>query len=137
MAKDVLQKRAFAKGDVIFLEGDGGDCTYLVHAGQVELVKRTKGGTFERLAMLGPGQVFGELALLTDRPRAASARAVTECVLIAVERNQLDSKLERADPFVRALFRILANNLISVMDKKAALEASATQSDIDALGRGG
>ena len=136
MAKEVLRKLQFKKNDIIFLEGDAGDCTYLVHAGEVELVKRSKGGAFERLAVLGPGQVCGELALLTDRPRAASARAVSDSVLIAVERNQLDSKLERADPFVRALFRILANNLVSVLDKKAALEAGMSQADLDALGDG-
>lgn len=137
MGKEVLQKRTFKKDDVIFLEGDSGDCTFLVQSGSVELVKRNRKGVFEKLDTVGTGQVFGEISLLTDRPRAASARALSDCVLISVERNQLDAKLERADPFIRALFRILAGNLISVLDKQKALEIKASEEDIMTLERGG
>lgn len=121
MATDLLARRSFEKGDLIFMEGDPGDATYLVQQGKVELIKRGASGMFETIAMIGPGQVFGELALLTNRPRAAGAHAKEDCILIAVERDQLDSKLEAADPFVRAMFRILAQNLLSVMDRKTAL----------------
>jgi CRP/FNR family cyclic AMP-dependent transcriptional regulator len=132
MTSDVLARRTFQKGDLIFLEGDPGDATYLVQQGKVELIKRGSSGMFETLAEVGPGQVFGELALLTNRPRAAGAHAVENCVLIAVERNQLDAKLKAADPFVQAMFRILAQNLLSVMDRKASA-STGEKSAVDAL----
>jgi hypothetical protein len=53
-------------------------------------------------------------------------------VLIAVERNQLDAKLKAADPFVQAMFRILAQNLLSVMDRKASA-STGEKSAVDAL----
>lgn len=132
MASDLLARRSFEKGDLIFMEGDPGDATYLVQEGKVELVRRGASGMFETIGAVGPGQVFGELALLTNRPRAAGATAAEDCVLIAVERGQLDAKLEAADPFVKAMFRILAQNLLSVMDRKTELSAGG-DSAIDAL----
>lgn len=137
MARELLAKVGFQRGDVIFMEGDIGEATYLVQTGSVELVKRDADGLFETIGTRTPGQVFGELALLTDRPRAAGARAIEDCVLIAVERDQLDQKLEAADPFIRALFRILAQNLLSVLDKKAAFENEKQDEDMAALSDAG
>lgn len=133
MAREMLAKVSYEQGEIIFMEGDLGEATYLVQSGSVELVKKDSDGFFETIGTRLPGQVFGELALLTDRPRAAGARAAEDCVLIAVERYQLDQKLEAADPFVRALFRILAQNLLSVMDKKAAFDNDSRDEDMAAL----
>jgi CRP-like cAMP-binding protein len=54
MTSDVLARRTFQKGDLIFLEGDPGDATYLVQQGKVELIKRGSSGMFETLAEVGP-----------------------------------------------------------------------------------
>ncbi|MDW3207524.1 MAG: Crp/Fnr family transcriptional regulator [Alphaproteobacteria bacterium] len=133
MADSALAKVTYQSGDIIFMEGDVGDATYLVQSGKVELIKRGPDGLFDTIATIGPGQVFGEVALLTDRPRAAGARAATDCLLIAVERGQLDAKLEKSDPFIRALFRILAQNLLSVMDRKTEIETAPKEEDLAAL----
>lgn len=133
MADSALAKVTYQSGDIIFMEGDVGDATYLVQSGNVELIKRGSDGLFDTIATIGPGQVFGEVALLTDRPRAAGARAATDCLLIAVERGQLDAKLEKSDPFIRALFRILAQNLLSVMDRKTEIETAPKEEDLAAL----
>lgn len=133
MADGALAKVTFQAGEIIFMEGDIGNATYLIQSGKVELIKRGPDGMFDTIATIGAGQVFGEVALLTDRPRAAGARAQSDCLLIAVERGQLDAKLERADPFIRALFRILAQNLLSVMDRKAEIETAPKAEDLAAL----
>ncbi len=64
--------RDFPAGAVIFEEGDPGSRLYVIQAGQVRVVKRT-GGRAVTLARLGPGEFFGEMALLDRQPRSASA----------------------------------------------------------------
>jgi len=64
--------RDFPAGAVIFEEGDPGSRLYVIQSGQVRVVKRT-GGRAVTLARLGPGEFFGEMALLDRQPRSATA----------------------------------------------------------------
>jgi len=64
--------RDFQSGSVIFEEGDPGSRLYVIQSGQVRIVKRT-GGRAMTLARLGPGEFFGEMALLDRQPRSATA----------------------------------------------------------------
>jgi CRP-like cAMP-binding protein len=64
--------RDFPSGSVIFEEGDPGSRLYVIQSGQVRIVKRT-GGREVTLARLGPGEFFGEMALLERQPRSATA----------------------------------------------------------------
>lgn len=64
-----------------------------------------------RLGVVTKGGIFGEMALVDDTPRMASATALTDCVLVSVSEKSLQDKLERSDPFVVALLRIFARNI--------------------------
>ena len=107
-ADGTFGKRHVGEGDLIYMEGDPGTETFLIQSGRVELVRRASDGLFETIATLGPGQVFGELALASDAPRKEGARALADCLLIAVKRDRIEASLYSADPFVAALYRILA-----------------------------
>jgi CRP/FNR family cyclic AMP-dependent transcriptional regulator len=132
-----LTRKRFAQGDLIFMEGDPGDETYLIQTGKIEIIKRDATGMFESIATLGPGQVFGEMALATSKPRAAGARALADSEVIAVSRAQVDAKLKDADPFIAALFRILTGNLEAIISRKSneqkRADAKPAAQDIDAL----
>ncbi|MEQ8601864.1 MAG: cyclic nucleotide-binding domain-containing protein [Marivibrio sp.] len=132
-----LTRKRFAEGDLIFMEGDPGDETFLIQTGKIEIIKRDATGMFEPVAVLGPGQVFGEMALATSKPRAAGARALADSEVIAVSRAQVAAKLKDADPFIAALFRILAGNLEAIVARKSKEEkrsaAKPTAQDLDAL----
>jgi hypothetical protein len=65
----------YQPGDVIFQEGEMGDCAYFIHTGQVEVVVRDH-GLEKVVATLMEGQYFGETALITSHPRNATVRAV-------------------------------------------------------------
>ena len=91
--------KRFPAGEAIFREGDPGDCLYGVLSGQVRIFNI---GTEMRevlLNILQPGNLFGEVALIDDRPRTASASAVTDCELLTMHRHhfipllQNDSRL--------------------------------------------
>lgn len=102
-----LASRAFAPGSVIFREGDPADAAYIITAGECE-VFRIEQGRRVVLRRMGPGEVFGETAILAQQPRSASVEAVGEVTTIVVTRESLESELCKeswAGAFVRALAR--------------------------------
>ena len=82
-----MRECQFAAGEAIFWEGDRSDLAYLIKSGQVEILKNGSDGPF-RLAVLGEGDVFGEMGLIDDRPRSAGARALQPVFATAVDRNE-------------------------------------------------
>jgi serine/threonine-protein kinase len=90
-AWDAPQVR-FAAGTTILREGEPGDSAYLIVEGQC-IAYRIDGAREVELRVMGPGEVFGETAIFSDKPRSASIRACTDVTLIAVTREALSSAL--------------------------------------------
>lgn len=74
-----------ASGSRIFRQGDPADALYLIQCGEVEVEVRTPGDDLKELTRMGPGQVLGDLALLSDTRRLATATAATDVVLVAID----------------------------------------------------
>uniref|UniRef100_A0AAR2LKX4 cAMP-dependent protein kinase type II regulatory subunit n=1 Tax=Pygocentrus nattereri TaxID=42514 RepID=A0AAR2LKX4_PYGNA len=83
---DVLGCQTYSDGERIIAQGDSADCFYIVESGQVRIVLNKKGAETE-IAVCSRGQYFGELALITNKPRAASAYAVgtVKCLVMDVQ----------------------------------------------------
>jgi CRP/FNR family transcriptional regulator, cyclic AMP receptor protein len=71
-------------GDVIAREGESNDYMFVIQAGEVSVVKNIDSQNPVTLAVLGPGQSFGEMCVLESQPRSASAKAVTEATVLSV-----------------------------------------------------
>ncbi len=97
-------------GDLLFEEGDEDDRFYVVTAGAVEIVKHVPGGGEERLAVRRVGDVFGEMALLNDAPRFATARATEECECLTLSRRDFE-KLMGGDSLALRMMKILSQAL--------------------------
>jgi CRP-like cAMP-binding protein len=82
---DALNTAKFQAGAKIFKQGDTGNCFYIVHRGTVALTQGS-GSSMKELARLSSGASFGELALIKDEPRAASATAVDNVVCYTLDR---------------------------------------------------
>ena len=95
-----------ARDTVIFEEGQHDLNMYFILDGKVEIY-RGNGDGKDVLAVLSKGEFFGEMALIDAQPRIASARAVTNVKLVAVSRHDFDKRLDTADPFLRAVLRVL------------------------------
>ena len=71
----------YAAGEIIFRQGYPGDHAYIIQSGEVEILHEEADGSHTLLATLGVGEMFGELAVMDDAPRSATARAKSACVL--------------------------------------------------------
>jgi len=78
-------------GEVIFREGDEGNAMYVVLNGEMEVTKQSRNGVDARVAMLGPGDWFGEMSIVDIQPRSATVRAVAPSRLVRISAADLDS----------------------------------------------
>lgn len=93
-------------GEVLFEEGEQGSVAYVIEAGEVEIVKITDGREV-LLAVRGPGDVIGEMALLDESPRNATVRARTDTSLLVIPKAGLDDLLACSPGGTRVLFQAL------------------------------
>jgi CRP-like cAMP-binding protein len=89
----VTTEESHATGTKIFQHGDTGDKLYFILEGKVRISRDVPGMGEEALAVLGPGQVFGEMSLIDDSPRSADARVHDRCRLIAIPKDGFDDLL--------------------------------------------
>ncbi|HSM14057.1 MAG TPA: cyclic nucleotide-binding domain-containing protein [Thermoanaerobaculia bacterium] len=100
----------FAAGDHVFREGELGMEMYIVHEGTIEILKDT-GEESQVLATLEKGDFFGEMAILEDLPRTASARAVTAAKLLMINGSTFDQMLRTNPEIAVRMMRKLSRRL--------------------------
>ena len=115
---EILDRRVYHNGEVIFKEGEvGRPCAFLIENGKVEISKAGPNGEKMVLGSIGQGGIFGEMALIDNAPRMAKATSVATTTVIIITQTTLEQKLKRTDPFVRALFNIFVRNIRELTDK--------------------
>jgi CRP/FNR family transcriptional regulator len=106
-----LTTRAVVRGHVVFNEGDTGDRLFIVLDGKVKISRAALDGRENLLAVLGPGEMFGELSLFDPGPRTATATAVTESTLASLDHDDLRPLLLDQPAVAVHLLRALAQRL--------------------------
>jgi CRP-like cAMP-binding protein len=109
------------RGEVLFHEGDSGDKLYLVTDGKVKLGRTSSDGRENLLAILGPGQMFGELSLFDPGPRSATVTAVTETSLLSLSHDDLLRWLEGRPTVALGMLSQIAGRLRRANDVNADL----------------
>ena len=89
----LMHERRYLSQEIVFDQGEEGQALYLITSGRVA-ISRANGTHFDVVAELGPGSVFGDLALLDDTPRNAQARAMENCQLAVFFRADFLSLME-------------------------------------------
>lgn len=93
-------------GEVIFREGEAGDQMFVLHSGRVRLTKQGRKGV-QTLSTLGPGEFFGEMAILNNRPRSATAEVIEEAKLLVLDAQTFETMLvKNAEIAVRMILRM-------------------------------
>ncbi len=112
----------FQAGEVVFAQGDVGSHMYIVHEGEVEIRREgSKGG--DRVARLEKGDFFGEMSLLEELPRLATARAVTTTKLVKIDSAAFDKLLRRDPEIAIRIMRKLSGRLRQTDTQLRAMEA--------------
>ncbi|MGH7389943.1 MAG: diguanylate cyclase domain-containing protein [Candidatus Rokuibacteriota bacterium] len=113
-------EHAYGPGQVIIGEGEVDDRVFVVLAGRVRIIESMPEALTEAvLGGLGEGEVFGELSILTDRPRSATALAVERTRCLALSRERFAEALESYPGLAVGLLRVLARRLIEA-DRRLA-----------------
>jgi len=99
------------RGDILFREGDRGDRLYVIGEGKIKLGRTSVDGRENLLAVLGPGEMFGELSLFDPGARTATATAVAETQLIALGHDDLNEFLSGRPAVAATLLAALARRL--------------------------
>jgi len=113
LVKGETDEAFLEKGVILFKEEEPGDEAYLVIKGSVE-VYRTHGGKKRQLAIVGAGEIIGEMSLVDNQPRMASARAVEDTVLVCISQENLQqriAKLSKSDKVMHMLIKTLVRRL--------------------------
>lgn len=100
--------RLFAEQETIIRQGDPGDELFIIERGAVAVTAHRDGASEQEVAQLGPGQCFGEMALLTGEQRRATVRALGECELLAVGKPALAPLLADAPELAEQMSRLIA-----------------------------
>lgn len=119
---------------MLFSQGETGDKAFIIEKGRV-LIYLTKDGEDFPLSILGEGEIFGEMAIIDNQVRSASAKTLEECSLVVVTKDQLMERVQAADTVVRLLLRVLLkrlrsqNDLIVVQPKKKVFNTEKAHKD--------
>ena len=135
--REHMKIRNYPAGGMVFSEGDCGDSLYIVKSGLVEIVKKgpdEHGGTV-RLAQRGPGEIIGEMAVIEEKPRFATAICTTEAELAELSREDFMKLLATRPDMAMQILKVMIDRvketditrLAELEEKNEKLEASAAQ----------
>lgn len=125
----IVQQERLEQGALIFRQGDAGNALYLITSGQVRISRTLPGVGEEALAILGPGDAFGEMALVDEGERSADAYAHEACVVLSIGREVFEDLLfihrELAYEILWNFVKILSGRLRETNDKVTLMSLSS------------
>ena len=119
-----LTSKTFPADQTIIFRGDEGYSMFILLKGAVAVTLTNDEGVEYTIAELGPGEAFGEMALLTGEPRSANVKAVGETTVVEIGQDHLNELMDACPGLNRALFRLLAKRLgaMGVLQNKQNVE---------------
>ena len=112
----IARRRTFTHGEVVFHEGDPGDALHLIEKGRFAIRVSTPLGERATLAIRGPGELFGEMALITSAPRSATVAALEPAETYSIGQIEFE-ELRRAHPGVNSILVSVLANAVRRMDE--------------------
>ena len=118
---ELTERETFKRGQVIFNEGDPGEKLYVIAAGKLKLSRSSHDGRENLLAVLGPGEIIGEISFFDPGPRTASAITVSDTEVLALAHGHLRGFLRDNTQASVAMLGALAHRLRRTNDNVADL----------------
>ena len=118
---ELTRERTYPKGSVILFENDPGDSLYIVRSGRVKVVLIGEDGREIILAVLGPGDHFGEQSLIDQQPRSATVIAMEDASLLILHRDDFRRRVESSPAIAWALLTEMSRRLRHADEKIGGL----------------
>jgi CRP/FNR family transcriptional regulator len=116
----------------IFMEGDASRWFYLVRSGHVKIVRHSKAGKDVVLELLGPGEIFGGVAVIEKRPYPASAQATEPTVVLKIPADPVIALAERHPTFIKEMALMIGRRLRTAHDSVASLAVDPVEARLAA-----
>ena len=105
------KKRFFQKGDIIIQEGNASDSIYIIEHGEVEISQLKNNGDKQIIGILGANDIFGEMGLIDNLPRSATATAISDCKISIIHKKQFDEMISQHPENLKPLVTMLVQRL--------------------------
>ncbi|NLW90760.1 MAG: cyclic nucleotide-binding domain-containing protein [Syntrophomonadaceae bacterium] len=112
-----MDKISLEPGTAVFAFGDEGDCMYIIIEGSIELYSAAENSDKHTVAVLGSGEIFGEMSLLTGEPRSASAVALTGTELYVIDYNTFSQMTSENSNIAQYFMRLLSHRLTQTNER--------------------
>jgi rhodanese-related sulfurtransferase len=123
-----LEQQVLAPRTIIFRQGDPGDLFYIIQSGKVRVFRKDSAGLETDLSVLGEGQSFGEMALLTGEVRSANVETIEETRLMVLSREQFEHALRDVPGLTLSFVKQMSGWLLrdeKIIEKEARLQREA------------
>ncbi|HEY5564645.1 MAG TPA: cyclic nucleotide-binding domain-containing protein [Rhodothermia bacterium] len=115
--------RVIQAGDVLFREGDIGDCMYVIQEGEAEVI-RTEEGKDTRVAVMGAGDLFGEMAIIRREKRSATVRALTDLTVLTIDKRTFLRRVQEDPSLAFTVLHLLSRRVYALDSELAELKRS-------------
>ena len=117
-------KKMFKKGDILLREGEQGDVAYVIESGSVEVLIQRDGALIQ-IGTRGPGSIIGEMAMIDDKPRTATIRAIEDCQVLEISRDDFSRRVDSADPILKMVMRVVMARYRDMMSRSQIIQLPA------------
>lgn len=117
------EKKIFKKGEVLIREGERGDCAYVLESGSVEVLMSREGKLLQ-IGTRGAGSIIGEMAMIDDKPRTATVRAIEDCKVMEISRDDFSRRVEAADPVLQRVIQVIMTRYRDMIGRSRFIQVS-------------
>lgn len=133
---DDQTRKIFKAGETIMRQGDVGDCAYIIEKGLVEILIEKVNGSVSRVGTRGAGTIIGEMAIVDNEPRIATIRALEDCSLLEISKDDFSRRLKNADPVLQITTQVILTRYRDMLTRASILKETSTYPTPEDLERG-
>lgn len=124
MDNSTLNKQDIKAGDIIMRQGEIGEKAFIIEEGKVEILVEKGPGLIHRVGTRGPGSLIGEMSIVDDEPRVATIKAMTDCKLLEISRQDFHRRLQNSDPVIQTFMQVILTRFRDTLVRAAILKES-------------
>ncbi len=132
----VQAKKSFKAGDIIMRQNESGHCAYIIEEGQVEILVEKPDGTSQQVGTRGEGAIIGEMAIVDEAPRTATVKALKDCKMLEISREDFSQRLQGTDPVIQMISQVILTRYRDTLTRSDILRESDNYPPPEVIERG-